>query len=215
MGFSSDKTGKFDEIDVKRINVKDDDGKLRMVISNKDRQHPGMSNGKLLDRKREVAGILFFNDKGDECGGLVFAPNGDGNGQFESLTFDKFRNNETIGFQHMENDEGGYWAGLKVWEIPNMTFEERDGKVAEVNKISDETKRKAAMQELRDNGAFGKDRMFIGRYRDKTAAIEMSDIKGKPRIVMTVEANGNPKLNFLDENGKVIYSLPEDAKVKK
>ena len=36
--FTFSKNASFDEIDVKRINVKDDDGKLRMVISNKDRQ---------------------------------------------------------------------------------------------------------------------------------------------------------------------------------
>ena len=31
---------KFDEIDVERINVTENDGTLRMVISNKTRQHP-------------------------------------------------------------------------------------------------------------------------------------------------------------------------------
>ncbi len=31
--FAVSKNAKFDEIDVKRINVKDDDGKLRMVIA--------------------------------------------------------------------------------------------------------------------------------------------------------------------------------------
>lgn len=35
--FSVSKNAKFDEIDVKRINVLDNDGKLRMVIANKDR----------------------------------------------------------------------------------------------------------------------------------------------------------------------------------
>lgn len=214
-GFTTQQKQKFGEIDVERINVVEKDGKLDMVISNKERQHPGMSNGKLLDRKREVAGMLFFNDKGDECGGLVFAPNGKGNGQFESLTFDKFRNNETIGFQHMESDDGSYWSGLKIWEIPNLTFEERDAKIAEVNKITDENKRKEAMQQLRDNGVFGKDRMFIGRYRNKTAAIEMNDANGKTRIEISVEPNGNPKLEFLDESGKVIYSLPEKVGDKK
>jgi len=43
----------------------------------------------------------------------------------------------------------------------------------------------------------------------------MSDAKGKPRINMSVAADGNPKLEFLDEMGKVIYSLPENAASKK
>ena len=70
--FAVSKNAKFDDIDVKRINVKDDDGKLRIVIANKDRQHPGMYDGKLLDRTRDSAGILFFDEKDNEVGGLVF-----------------------------------------------------------------------------------------------------------------------------------------------
>ncbi len=33
---------KFEEIDVERINIVEKDGKLRMVISNQERQHPGI-----------------------------------------------------------------------------------------------------------------------------------------------------------------------------
>lgn len=61
LGFSSDKKQKFDEVDVKRINIKDEDEKLRMVISNKDRQHPGMIDGKERLRKCETAGMFREN----------------------------------------------------------------------------------------------------------------------------------------------------------
>src|SRR5436190_6700325 len=63
---------KFDEITVQRLNVVDADGTLRMVISNRDRMHPGQMDGKIIDRPRPVAGMLFFNDEGDEVGGLTF-----------------------------------------------------------------------------------------------------------------------------------------------
>ncbi len=39
---------KFEEIDVERINIVEKDGRLRMVISNEARQHPGISNGKII-----------------------------------------------------------------------------------------------------------------------------------------------------------------------
>ena len=55
------------EITVERINVVDRDGTLRMVISNKDRMHPGVMDGKTIDRPRPYAGIIFFNDEGDEA----------------------------------------------------------------------------------------------------------------------------------------------------
>ena len=65
-------SGKFDELTVGRINVLDADGTLRMVISNKDRMHPGVIDGRTIVRERPVAGLLFFNEAGDEVGGLTF-----------------------------------------------------------------------------------------------------------------------------------------------
>lgn len=217
MGFSSDKNKKFDEIDVKRINVKDDDGKLRMVISNKDRQHYGISDGKPIERKngRPTPGIIFFNDQGDEMGGLVIGNNG-GKGHFGSFTFDKVQGDQTIGFRHLEGKDGYYEAGLTIWQQPNIPFSQLEPKYDELRKITDKAEREKALQKLVDSGEITTTRLFVGKTRDEdTTIIRMSDIKGKPRIVMSVEANGNPKLNFLDENGKVIYSLPEDAKSKK
>ena len=60
------------EIKVERINVVDANGTLRMVISNKDRMHPGVFDGRMMDRPRPVAGMIFFNDEGDEAGGLAY-----------------------------------------------------------------------------------------------------------------------------------------------
>src|SRR5690349_11604333 len=88
--FAQARNQKFDEIDVERINIVEKDGRLRMVISNRERQHPGISNGKLIPRPDgRPPGMIFFNHKGDESGGLVFDEAGGENSQFESLTFDK------------------------------------------------------------------------------------------------------------------------------
>src|SRR5436305_13936185 len=79
---------KFGEIDVERINIVEKDGKLKMVISNADRQHPGMVDGKIIPREGgRPAGMIFFNERGDEIGGLTFM--GDtAKGQYSSFTFD-------------------------------------------------------------------------------------------------------------------------------
>src|ERR1044072_8547172 len=99
------KKQKFEEIDVERINVVEKDGRLKMVVSNAQRQHPGVVDGKTIPREDgRSAGMIFFNDRGDEIGGLTFS--GDAkNGQYSSLTFDKFRGDQTIAFQHLENNE--------------------------------------------------------------------------------------------------------------
>jgi hypothetical protein len=63
---------KFEEIDVERINIVEKNGKLDMVISNQERQHPGIFNGKIIERKSpRPPGIIFFNHLGDEMGGLI------------------------------------------------------------------------------------------------------------------------------------------------
>ncbi len=215
MGFTQTQKQKFAEIDVERINVVEKDGKLRMVISNEARQHPGIVNGKVIERKGpRPPGMIFFNHLGDEMGGLIYGENG-GNGHFGSLTWDKVKGDQTIGFRHLESDNGTYQMGLEMWQQPGIPGDVLNEKIAAVQKMPDEAARKAAFQKMIDNNELPRNRLFLGKSRDNSTSLEISDIKGKPRIKMSVAANGNPKLDFLDETGKVIYSLPENAANKK
>lgn len=213
--FSSSRNQKFEEINVERINVVEKDGKLKMVIANKARQHPGQVDGKYYKERegQRPAGMIFFSERGDEIGGLIFDGN-DGDGQFGSLTFDKFRGDQTIQFAHLENKNGNYFAGLRMND-ENITLTERIKKMEEIEKLPTKEAKDAAIKKMQENGEFLVGRLFIGRSRDKNSFISLNDAKGKTRIEISVEPNGNPKLNFLDENGKVIYSLPEDAKATK
>jgi hypothetical protein len=205
----------FDEIDVGRINIVEKDGKLRMVISNQEHQHPGIVNGKVIERKApRPPGMIFFNHLGDEMGGLIFGDNG-GNGHFGSFTFDKVRNDQTIGFRYLEGDNGTYQSGLEMWQQPNIPSDVMLSKYETANRIADETKRKAAIQALIDNNELTTNRLFLGKRRDNSTMLLMSDIKGRPRIRIQVAPDGSPKLEFLDEAGKVIYSLPNENKAGK
>lgn len=206
---------KFGEIDVERINIVEKDGKLRMVISNEARQHPGIVNGKVIERKTpRQPGMIFFNQLGDEMGGLLFGENG-GNGHFGTLTWDKVRNDQTMGFRYLEGDDGTYSSGLEMWQQPNIPGDVMLEKIRAARKITDETQRKAALKALADKNEMTTYRLFLGKNRDDSTILAMSDIKGKPRIVMEVTSDGVPKLEFLDAQGKVIYSLPEETKPKK
>ncbi len=205
---------KFAEIDVERINVVEKDGKLKMVISNRERQHPGTMDGKYYKERegQRPAGMIFFSEKGDEVGGLIF--DGDtGKRHGGSLTFDKFRGDQTIQFLHAEDADGNYFAGLKMND-QNMPLTDLISKTEEIGKLSSKEARDAAYKEMSDKGLFMVNRLDIGRGYNKSSFIKLKDAKGKSRIEISVEANGNPKLNFLDENGKVIYSLPDESKAK-
>ena len=71
--FAQNGRRKFEEIDVERVNFVEKNGQVKMVIANKARL-PGPGNivsGKLGQREGlKGPGILFYNEKGDECGGL-------------------------------------------------------------------------------------------------------------------------------------------------
>jgi hypothetical protein len=72
----------FDEIDVHRINVREPDGTLRMVISNHARLPGVIVGGKEHPPvDRPYAGMLFYNDEGTENGGLVFGGHRNANGE--------------------------------------------------------------------------------------------------------------------------------------
>src|SRR5215471_1121095 len=181
------KRQKFEEIDVERINIVEKDGKLKMVISNAQRQHPGSVDGKVIPREDvRPAGMIFFNDRGDEIGGLIFS--GDINkGQYSSLTLDKFRGDQTIAFQHLENNEGKYFAGL-TFNDENATTTDRISKVEAIKKLPDEAARKAAFKEMQDKGEFLVNRLSLGRGRNQTSFISLNDAKGKARIQISVTA---------------------------
>ena len=200
---------KFEEIDVERINIVEKDGKLRMVISNQERQHPGIVDGQLIPRPHgRPPGVLFFNHRGDECGGLVFDENG-GKGHFVSLTMDKSRNDQTVGVQHLESDNGQYFAGLRIWDRPDSSLVDQIKEFDRIEKLPDDAAKQAAYQEMRDRGEMGAERVTVAKLRDSSAVIALRDQKGRTRLKISVDASGNPKLDFLDEAGKVICSLPD------
>jgi hypothetical protein len=210
-----DRRQKFAEIDVERINIVEKDGKLRMVISNQERQHPGIVNGKIIERKGpRPPGMIFFNHLGDEMGGLIYGENG-GDGHFGSITWDKVRGDQTIGFRHMEGDDGKYQVGLEMWQQPDLPGDVLKEKIEAVRKIEDERARKAAVQALIDKNELPTNRIFLGKYRDDSTLLLMYDIKGRPRIRMKVAPDGTPRLEFLDEAGRVIHSLPSSPNAPK
>lgn len=200
---------KFDEITVGRMNVVDADGKLRLVISNKDRQHPGMMDGKMIDRPRPVAGLLFFNEEGDEVGGLTLTGR-EVNGERRAnagIMFDQFKQDQTIGITYSEGG-GRRSAGLLVWDRPDTKLSELVEKLNAARKIEDPAEQKKAIAAISAAAPPAPRRLFVGKTPDKAAMISLSDGAGKPRLNLTVDAAGNPRIEFLDEQGKVVARLP-------
>jgi hypothetical protein len=202
--------GKFDELTVGRINVVDADGTLRLVISNKDRMHPGVIDGRTIDRSRPVAGLLFFNEAGDEVGGLTFTGR-EVNGAPRAnagIMFDQYKQDQTIGISYSESD-GRRTAGLQVWDRPDSSLGELVDKLNAANKIENRAEREKALAAIRASAPPAPRRLFVGKQGDRSATVALSDTNGRVRLTLTVGPDGDPRIEFLDEQGKVVSRLPQ------
>lgn len=199
------------EITVQRLNIVDANGTLRMVLAGKDRMHPGVMDGVTIDRPRPVAGMLFFNDEGDEVGGLTYTGtmvNGRGRAN-AGIMFDQIKQDQTVGISYSESN-GQRSAGFQVWDrSDSVRLSELITKLNAANKLAAGAERDKAIADIRASAPPGPRRVFVGKTQDKASAIVLADAQGKPRITLMVDATGNPRIELLDEAGKVIARIPE------
>jgi hypothetical protein len=199
------------EITVERLNIVDANGTLRMVLAGKDKMHPGVMDGVTIDRPRPVAGMLFFNDEGDEVGGLTYTgtvANGRGRAN-AGIMFDQLKQDQTVGISYNESN-GQRSAGFQVWDRSDtVRLSELITKLNAANKLPAGAERDKAIADIRSTAPAGPRRVFVGKASDKSATIVLADAAGKPRLTMTVDATGNPRIEFLDDAGKVIARIPE------
>ncbi len=78
--------------------------------------------------------------------------------------------------------------------------------------MADGPEKTEAQEELRQY--LPKFRMYIGRGRDGDSLIMLADAQGKPRLQLVVDESGAARIEFLDENGEVTFSLPDSTKEK-
>jgi len=195
---------KFDTIDVQRINVREPDGTLRLAISN----HaliPGLIYGgrEYPHPNRPEAGMIFYNDQGDENGGLVF-DGGLKNGKPTnggSFTFDRWHQDQTL--QLISTEDGGdRRAGLAINDRPDQPMDIEAGLRVRTMKPGpdrDALAVKAGFSNAR--------RAWLGRSANGTVALVLSDPQGRPRLTMGVGADGEPSVEMRDAAGKVTRTL--------
>lgn len=207
MSFRPDITRqKFQEIDVERINVVEKDGTLRMVISNKERQHSGMVDGKEQSKRERSPGMIFFNGVGEECGGLVYQADKSSAGMVYSV--DQYKNDQIMQLQYSQNvgsDKKERSYGLKLWDRSD------DFQLAAQVKFFDSLtalKNDAILekesQRLYDAGMLGRERLFVGKTTTGDVGLFIRDEKGKVRIRLYVDKDNKTVMEMLDENGQPV-----------
>ena len=194
----------FSSIDVGRINLREPDGTVRMVISNA-AQAPGIiiKNKEHPHPSRRSAGMIFFNEEGTENGGLIFDGRSDPDGTAHSggsLTFDRYEQDQVVQM-FAQQDGADNTAGFNVFDRPDkrMDFALLD----QVSKLPAD-QRHAFYEKA---GVIGQRRMFIGRDGDGSARVVLRDGEGRERLVMWVSNAGAARIDFLDASGKVTKSV--------
>ena len=207
-GFRGDEKNRFTEIDVERLNLVEKNGRTVLVMANSERMPDPIVGGKVFKRQgARTPGLLFYNDKGDENGGLTFGSSTTPEGTYRAsavLLFDQYNQDQTVGIMYSDSN-GRRNAGLTVWDRPDKPVWEVVGPVQEMKEGPERT---ALIRKLQEAGDLGATRLFVGKRPDKSAQLSIADTKGRVRLLVSVDADGNPKITFFDESGKETYTLP-------
>jgi hypothetical protein len=215
----SERKQRFGEIDAERINIVEPDGRVDMVITDKAHFPPPSWKGKPMDVGRQgetgqgLPGIVFYNAEGTDDGGLAFS-GGTREGKYQAgagLIFDQYDQDQIVGIAY-DDDNGERTAGLHVWERPNTPLIDLIRKQQSIEGMPEGPAKEAALKQLQEQatrGDFGgQSRVFVGKNEKNTSEVTLADAERKPRVRMTVESAGRPTLEFLDKDGKIVYSLP-------
>lgn len=178
-----DRKADFDEITVRRINVVDENGSIRLAIHNKARTPP--------PTERAFAGITFFDEDGRENGALLIS-------ETPTLKFDQYKGDEVVKLENIDDGDKVVVRGLTVSDRPQNEEEY-------TTKFTEEHGRRPHWREIE------KPRAFIGRSINGEAKVSLGDSKGRERIRMLIDQHDVPRIEVLDANGEVIYSLPPEA----
>lgn len=197
----------LDTLNVQRINLREPDGALRLVISNR-ADFPGIIvKGREIphESRQDVAGMIFFNDEGTENGGLIFS-GARKNGVVSSsghLSFDQYEQDQVVKLEQTE-EAGRRTAGLAIDDRPDKSLDFEGLSKLETQPDSPATR--AEIARLGAVGAFGEPRAFFGKS-DGTAMLALRDAKGRSRLVLRVDPAGDASIQFLDETGKVVRTV--------
>lgn len=103
-------------------------------------------------------------------------------------------------------EKGQSQYGFSIFDRPNRPLSHIVNEHREIEKseMSKKEKEKAYKDLYKGNAP----RAFMGKTPDGDVSMKLMDSKGKDRIRMVIDENDEPKMEFLNEHGEVIYRLP-------
>lgn len=207
---------RVDVLDVERLNVLNADGSPALVLAGRGRLPGPTFEGReypqeLSGGRVQASGMIFFNERGDEVGGLTYHGQLAGEGYRASggLMFDQFRQDQVVGIQYQDDGQSRS-AGLNVWDRSTEISIARLLELVDARARSEGAARETVQAEIDALARQGLSahRIFLGS-RDRTASLLIRDTEGRPRVRLYVDADDAARLEFLDGEGNVVAALPE------
>lgn len=171
-----------DEITVKRINVVDESGEVRLVIAG-DVPDP-VVRGQEYPRSIAPAGLIWHDEDGSESGGIATVSTPDG-GEMRAIIFDfAHQPTDAISLGTMESADGERWrAGLTVYDM----LPYQPGPIETTQ---------------------GTRRIMLGSA-NQDAGLVILDADERERIRIGVDPDGLAVLEILNADGEVLSRAPD------
>lgn len=211
----------LDEINVKRINIVEDNGRFALVMANSQNLPGGIRDGKQSGQRTGVPGIIFYNNLGDEIGGLIYPARTmeEGYDGGVQLSMDQIKQTgQAVALRHWRS--GDYVRSLL--EITDYSTEKFAGDATgdpdleavlktlnEANEADQERIFREEYLPLLGEKGYLAHRVFLGSEgaAKRRAMLEIKDSRSRPRIRLIVDEDDKPRIEILDEKGEVVSSM--------
>jgi hypothetical protein len=205
----------FGIVTVRRIDVVEPDGTVRLTISNRADFPGGWTHKKESPRpdRRDAAGMLFMSEEGTEQGGLIWGAEQLPDGTIENhghLSLDQYEENQIFALDAGQEGKDKF-SRISISDQGDYPVEEKRKAEERIGALPAD-RQDEAWGEFFSTHRHDVQRLLLGRSPDGSVGLSLADGNGKARIRLTVESDGKSGLQLLDESGKIVTEFPGQKK---
>jgi hypothetical protein len=194
---------RFEDITAKQIKIVDSNGKFRVLM------------GAEL-KGNNSAGLLFFNEEGQENGALFYNGTRNKDGKIDAgarFTMDQFKSDQVVvlEYDHIGDQKR---QGLVISDRPDALSPQAEKLLNDLRLALESAKTEAERQALRRDylsripaREIVARRLFAGRDVEGSSLVTLSDPDGKPRLRLQVDKLGRASITFLDQSGRSVRTI--------